>query len=73
MNTVLHVKYSLFLSDVNGTWRFSKDFRKMLKYHISTKIRSSWGCVFTADGRTDGRADRHDEANSRFSEFCERV
>jgi hypothetical protein len=23
-------------------------------------------------GRTDGQADRHDEANSRFLEFCER-
>ena len=25
------------------------------------------------DRRTDGRTDRHDEANSRFSEFCERA
>jgi hypothetical protein len=25
------------------------------------------------DGRKDGRTDRHDEANSRFSQFCERV
>ena len=25
--------------------------------------------VFHADGRTD----KHDEANSRFSQFCERV
>ena len=24
------------------------------------------------DGRTDGRTDRHDEANSSFSQFCER-
>jgi len=24
-------------------------------------------------GRTDGRIDRHDEANSRFSQFCERA
>jgi hypothetical protein len=23
--------------------------------------------------RADGRADRHDEANSRFSRFCERA
>jgi len=23
--------------------------------------------------RTDGRGDRHDEANSRFLQFCERV
>jgi len=25
-----------------------------------------------ADGRTDGRPERHNEANSRFSQFCER-
>jgi len=26
---------------------------------------------FHADGRTDGQADRHDEASSHFSQFCE--
>jgi hypothetical protein len=25
------------------------------------------------DGRTDGRMERHDGANSRFSQFCEHV
>jgi len=25
------------------------------------------------DGRTDGQNDRHEEANSRFSQFCERT
>jgi hypothetical protein len=25
------------------------------------------------DGRTDGQTARHDEANSRFSQFCERA
>jgi len=25
---------------------------------------------FNADGRADGRTDRHDEANTRFSQFC---
>jgi len=24
------------------------------------------------NGRTDGQTDKHDEANSRFSQFCER-
>jgi len=24
-------------------------------------------------GQTDGRTDRHDEANSRFSQFCKRA
>ena len=26
-----------------------------------------------ADGRTDRRTDRHEEANNRFSQFCERA
>jgi hypothetical protein len=27
--------------------------------------------LFHADGRTDGKTGRHDEAKSRFSKFCE--
>jgi hypothetical protein len=33
------------------------------------KIRPAGAELFYADGQTDG----HDEANSRFSQFCERV
>jgi hypothetical protein len=33
---------------------------------------SSWGRVVPR-GQTDGRTDRHAEANSRFSQFCERA
>jgi hypothetical protein len=29
--------------------------------------------LFHADNRTDGRVERHDEDNSRFSLFCERA
>jgi len=29
--------------------------------------------LFLADRRTDRWTDRHDEANSRFSQFCERA
>jgi hypothetical protein len=28
---------------------------------------------WTGKGQTDTRTDRHEEANSRFSEFCERA
>jgi hypothetical protein len=36
-------------------------------------VRSVEVHLFHADGGTDGRTDRHDEAKSRFSQFCERV
>ena len=64
----LHVKYVLLLSNFNETWIFSTDFRKILKYQISWKSE-----LFHVDGRTDGQVDRNDEANSRFSQFCERA
>jgi hypothetical protein len=37
------------------------------------KIRPVEAELFHADGRTDRQTDRdrHDEANSRFSQFCE--
>ena len=65
MSKRVHVKYLLFLSDLNKTWLLSTDFRKK-KAQISsfTKIRQ-----VEADRRTDG----NDEANSRFSQFCERA
>jgi len=37
------------------------------------KIRSVGAELFHADRRTDARADRHDEANIRSSQFCERA
>jgi hypothetical protein len=37
------------------------------------KIRPVAAELFHADRRTDGRTDRHDEVNSRFSQFCERA
>jgi len=37
------------------------------------KIRPARAEVFHVDGRTDGKTGRHDEAKSRFSQFCERA
>jgi len=37
------------------------------------KIRPVEAELFHVDRRTDGRTDRHDEANSRFTKFCERA
>jgi len=47
--------------------RFSKntqmsDFMKILPVGAE---------LFREDGRTEGQADRHDEASSHFSQFCE--
>jgi len=66
----LHVKCLLFLSDMNKTWISYTNFRKK-KTQISNliKIRLAGAELF----RADGREDRHDEANSRFSKCCERT
>jgi hypothetical protein len=62
-------KYSL-LSEFSQSWIFSTDFRKILRYQISWKsVQWKLSCSMLADGQ----ADRHDEANSRLSQFCERA
>ena len=70
----LHVKYPLFLSGFNETWICRTDFREMLKYKISWNS-AHWKSSFSmrTDGWMDGETDRHDEINSRFSQFCERA
>jgi hypothetical protein len=56
--------YTMLLSDVNQTWTFSTDFRKILKSQNFIKMRPLGAGLCHADGRTD----KHDEAIS-----CERV
>ena len=60
-------KVSLFLSDFNKTCIFWKEFRKILQYEFSRKsVQWEPSCSMRTEGQT-----RHDEANSRFSQFCE--
>jgi hypothetical protein len=63
----LHVKYPLFLSDFNETWILLTDFRKNPQISYFMNIRPVGAELFHTDGQTD------DEANSRFSQFCERA
>ena len=70
----LHVKYPLFLSYFNEASILSTEFRKILRYQMSrTSVQSEPSCYTQTDGRTDRHADRHGEANSRLSQFCESV
>ena len=70
-----HVKYLLLLLDFNETWIFCTDFR-------DTRIdKISWNFFLwepdcpcgRPDRQKEGRTDRHDEANSRLLQFCERA
>jgi len=58
----------VFLSHFNGTWIFWTDLRKIIKYQISCRS-TLWESIYSM--WTDGQrqTDRHDEANSRFSDF----
>ena len=70
----LHVRYSLFLSDFNKTWLLSTDFRKILQYQISWKsVNWEPNCSMRKGGQTDRRTYRHNTANSRVSQICERA
>jgi hypothetical protein len=54
----------IFFFNVNQTWIFCKDFRKILKYQISWKsVRWGPSCSM--------RTDRGGETDSHCSQFCE--
>ena len=61
----LHVKYPVFLSDLNETWIFSKVFSKNTQISNFMKIRPVGAELFHADVQKD----RYEEANSGFSQF----
>jgi hypothetical protein len=59
----LHVKYPLFLSDINETWIFSKHLRKILKHQISWKfVQWEHSCSMGTDGQTDGQTWRNQKS-----------
>ena len=64
MHVSLHVKYPLFLSNFIYTWIFGHIFEKCsnIKCHEHRSNGTRDG------GQRDGRTDRYDEANSRFSQ-----
>jgi hypoxanthine-guanine phosphoribosyltransferase len=63
MQKRLNVKYSLFVSDFNGSGIFSTDFQKKIQIKNFIKIRPVGAELFHADRykdgrRTEGRTDR---------------
>jgi hypothetical protein len=64
----LYFKNPLSLSDFNENLIFSTDFREMLKYKISWKSVQREPSYSVG---TVGRIDKHEEANSSFTQFCE--
>jgi len=61
-------KISVIIVRLNETSILSIHFQKILKYQISWKSLQ-WEPSFST--RTDGWTDRRNEANSRFSKFCQ--
>jgi hypothetical protein len=67
----VYVKNPLSLSDFNEIVIFSTYFQKILKFKFYKNTSS--GNRVVPCGRTDGQTDKHHEANSGFSQFCERA
>jgi hypothetical protein len=68
-----HLNCKLFLSDLKGTWIFSTDLSKHTQIPNFMKIRPVGAELFHADRQTDRWTDKFDEANTRFSQVCERA
>lgn len=62
------IKYSVFFSDFYETSTFSTDLRKNIGHEVLSKS-VQWGAELFHAGRL---TDRHVEAISRSSKFCER-
>ena len=52
---------------------FSADFYKITQISNFMKIRPVGTELLHADRQTNGKTERHEEANSCFSQFCERA
>jgi hypothetical protein len=51
----------------------SGEKRPLASQCLSVSVRSVGAQLFHGDRWTDGGTDKRDEANSRFSQFCERA
>jgi len=60
-----------FFSDFDDSWIFSPDFEKYSDIKLDENPSS--GSLVVPCGQTEGRTDKHEEANSRSSQFCERA
>ena len=66
---IIHVQYPLFLSDFNGLWIFSTDFRKKLKFQVTSKsVQWEPSCSLRTDGRPDGQT-WHDDMTKLIVAF----
>ena len=68
---IKNVKRLLFLSDFNETWDLSPIFEKYSNFEVQENPSS--GSRTVPCWQTDGLTHKHDEANSRFSQFCKRA
>jgi len=53
----LHVKYPLFLADINENWNYLDRFSKNTQISNFMKMRPVGAELFNEDERTDGQAD----------------